>query len=169
MILGAIADGKETTMGTDSNQLQSDIDLARSRLDDSVEGFGYSDEFPDEFSSRVKELLTDQVAAMKGAVSDAASAISAKVPRPDDIRAGADRIGRMVIENPVGMALGAVAVGFLVGLILPRTSLETERIVPLAQDVKRLARDAGTQAVNRGKQIVWEAAQAAVQATFRKS
>lgn len=152
-------------MGTDSSQLRNGIDDARMRLEESVEAFGFDDDFP----TRAKEVVIERVAAVKEAVSEAASAISDAMPDPEDIRTGADRLGRMVAENPIGMALGSVAVGFLVGLLLPRTSLESERIVPLAQDVKRLARDAGAQAVSRGRQIVWDAAQAAVNATFKKS
>lgn len=88
--------------------------------------------------------------AVKNVVSDTAARLSDKVPSADDLRAGATRISSLIRDNPIGFALGSVAAGFLMGLILPRTSVEADRI----DDVKRMAKDAGSQVVEAGKRMV---------------
>jgi Pyruvate/2-oxoacid:ferredoxin oxidoreductase gamma subunit len=70
--------------------------------------------------------------------------------RLSDMFASSDRMKTLIRDNPIGIALGSVAVGFLMGLLLPRTSLEADRI----REVKRMAKDAGVQVVEASKQIV---------------
>jgi ElaB/YqjD/DUF883 family membrane-anchored ribosome-binding protein len=88
--------------------------------------------------------------AVKTIVSDTAAKLSDAMPSTDDLRAGADRLADLVKDNPVGFALGSVAAGFLLGVLLPRTSIEADRM----EDVKRMAKDAGSQVVEAGKQLV---------------
>lgn len=59
-------------------------------------------------------------------------------------------MSRFIRDNPIGAAIGAAVVGFLVGLLLPATAVETERI----RDVKRAARDAGAEAMEAGREMV---------------
>lgn len=94
--------------------------------------------------------LSDGVDAVKSAVSDTAARIADAVPSADELRAGADRLDALIKDNPVGVAVGSVAVGFLMGLLLPRTAIESHRL----NDVKQMAKDAGAQVVEAGKQMV---------------
>jgi gas vesicle protein len=66
-------------------------------------------------------------------------------------------------ENPLGLVVGAAALGFLVGLATPSTRVEDERLGPMADQVKDKARETGQEAVERGRQVAQEATQAAVQ------
>jgi hypothetical protein len=66
-------------------------------------------------------------------------------------------------SNPVGLALGAAAVGFLVGLAVPTTEVEGEKLGPISDRLKEQAADVGQQAFEHGKAVAQEAAQAAGQ------
>ena len=76
----------------------------------------------------------------------------------DDLRARAGEMGNLLRDNPVGLAVGSVAVGFLVGLLLPRTTLETDRM----RDMKRKAVDAGKNAIEAGKRTLQETVRSAI-------
>jgi hypothetical protein len=71
-------------------------------------------------------------------------------------------------ENPLGLAIGAIAVGFVAGLAIPSTRVEDEKIGPMAEDVKQKVRETGQEALERGKQVAQEAAQSA-QETVQES
>ena len=100
--------------------------------------------------SSVTAAVSSGMNNARSAFSGAASKVADAVPSADDLRAGADRAGAIIRDNPVGMAVGAVAAGFLMGLLLPRTSVEQSRM----RDMKRMAKDAGAQVVEAGKQMV---------------
>ncbi|MBV8490014.1 MAG: hypothetical protein JO199_05730 [Candidatus Eremiobacteraeota bacterium] len=76
---------------------------------------------------------------------------------------GAQRaIGRMIpSDNPMGMLMGGLAIGFLLGMIVPVTEIETERLKPIADDVKDRVMDAGAEAVRRGQEVIKESIDAA--------
>lgn len=57
-------------------------------------------------------------------------------------------------ENPIAMLLGGLAAGFLVGLIVPVSQFETQRMRPVADELKERARDAGQQAIRRGGDVL---------------
>ncbi|MQB02407.1 MAG: hypothetical protein GEU78_19670 [Actinobacteria bacterium] len=82
----------------------------------------------------------------------------------DDLRRGARRTADMAQENPAGLAVGAAAVGFLAGLMVPTTRTERERLGPIGADVKEKARETGEEAVARGKEVMNQATDAAKQA-----
>jgi gas vesicle protein len=63
--------------------------------------------------------------------------------------------------NPLGLAIGGAAVGFLAGLVVPGTRLEDERLGPMADQVKETAADAGQEALEHGKDVAKAAAQSA--------
>src|SRR5215210_3328864 len=46
-------------------------------------------------------------------------------------------------ENPIGLALGSVAVGFVAGMLVPSTRVEDERLGPMADEVKERAKETG--------------------------
>lgn len=69
----------------------------------------------------------------------------------------------MVQENPLGLALGAAALGFLAGMLIPSTKVEDERIGPVADQIKEQAKQTGQEALEHGKQIAQETAQAATE------
>jgi len=64
-------------------------------------------------------------------------------------------------ENPLGLAVGAVAAGFLLGMLVPSSRVEDEKLGPVADRVKEQAKETGQEALERGKQVAQSAAQSA--------
>ncbi|MBV8367581.1 MAG: DUF3618 domain-containing protein [Candidatus Eremiobacteraeota bacterium] len=176
-------------MGQDSNEIRREIEETRARMGETVEALGYKADVP----SRVKDAVNERVETVKGTISDAVSGVKNTVKstigqttgrvgevtssvsgRAGDVASGvADRLGDakyaarrgvgMAIENPLGLALGALAVGFLAGLIAPVTELEREKIGPLREELLEKAQTVAGDVVEHGKQVLQETAQAAVQ------
>ena len=61
-------------------------------------------------------------------------------------------------ENPLGLAVGAAAVGFLAGMLVPSSRVEDEKLGPVADKVKEQAKETGQEALERGKQVAQSAA-----------
>jgi hypothetical protein len=64
-------------------------------------------------------------------------------------------------ENPLGLAIGAAAIGFLAGLAVPSTRVEDEKLGPVADQVKDKVKETGQEALDRGKQVAQEVASTA--------
>jgi ElaB/YqjD/DUF883 family membrane-anchored ribosome-binding protein len=137
-------------MGEDPGQIREDIERTREQMSDTVEAIGYKADVP----SRTKEKVT----AKKDAVVSKATGAT---PDADEVKHGARRAKGIAQENPVGLAIGGAAVGFLVGLALPSTPVEDEKLGPMADDVKAKAQETGREALERGKQVAQDAAEAA--------
>jgi uncharacterized protein DUF3618 len=123
-------------MGQDPSQIRQDIEETRGEMGDTVEALGHK---------------TDVTGRAKEAIS----------VRTDNVKDGARRAAGMAQENPLGLALGAVAVGFVGGLLIPSTRVEDERIGPLADQIKEKAKETGQEAVERGKDAARQAAESA--------
>jgi hypothetical protein len=61
------------------------------------------------------------------------------------------------------LRLGAAAVGFLAGLLVPVTEYERSTIGPIRDDLLERAQSAGSEALEHGKQVLAETAQVAMQ------
>jgi hypothetical protein len=122
-------------MGEDTRQIRQDIDETRGRMGDTVEALGHK---------------TDVTGRAKEAVSDG--------------KESAQRAVGIARENPLGLGIGALAAGFIAGLLIPSTKVEDEKIGPLADDVKEKVRETGQEAVERGKRVAEDAAAAAKEA-----
>jgi ElaB/YqjD/DUF883 family membrane-anchored ribosome-binding protein len=134
-------------MGQDPSQIREDIEETRIRMGDTVEALGYKTD--------VRGRVSDKVDGMRDKISGA-------TPDGDQMKRGAKQAVGVAQENPIGLAIGSVAVGFLAGMLVPSTRVEDERIGPLADEVKERARETGQEALDRGKQVAQEAAQSAV-------
>ena len=92
------------------------------------------------------ETASNTIDAVKHAVGGAVP----PMPSMRDVRRGASRLGTIIRENPIAATAGALAIGFAIGALLPRTRAESSRI----EDVRQLARDTAVQAVEDGMQIL---------------
>ena len=82
------------------------------------------------------------------------------VPDKGQVVEGARKVG-VSKENPLGLAIGAAAGGFLVGLLVPSTRVEDEKIGETADQMKDAVKESGQEALDRGKQVAQEAIGAA--------
>ncbi len=83
-------------------------------------------------------------------LTGAMSAVGEKLPRLDDVRGAASRGTGIAVENPLGLVLGALAVGFLAGMLAPVSDYERRTVGPIRDDLIGRAKGAGADALRRG-------------------
>jgi gas vesicle protein len=146
-------------MGEEPAAIREQIEQTRERMGETVDALGYKADVP----SRAKESLAGKVDTLKAKVSGAGSQVAEATPDGDELKQGAKRAAGVAQENPLGLAIGATAVGFLTGMLMPSTKIEDERLGPVAEQVKDQARHTGQEALEHGKQIAQETAETAAQ------
>jgi ElaB/YqjD/DUF883 family membrane-anchored ribosome-binding protein len=173
-------------MGQDPDAIRQDIEQTRAEMSETVEAVGYKADVP----SRAKEVVSDKVENVKSKVSDtatrakeavvgttsragdsvseAASRVGDATPSGGDVKQTTRQVAGIARENPLGLAIGAAAIGFLAGLAIPSTQVEGEKPGPVADQVKDKVKETGQEAFDRGKQVAQEAASAATE-TARQS
>jgi gas vesicle protein len=128
-------------------------------MGDTVDALGYKADVP----ARAKDSVSERVGSLKSKIAGAGSQMAEAAPEADDVKQGAQRAVGVAQENPLGLAIGAAALGFLAGMLLPSTQIENERIGPVADQVKEQARQTGQEALEHGKEIAREATDTATQ------
>jgi ElaB/YqjD/DUF883 family membrane-anchored ribosome-binding protein len=150
-------------MGEDPTAIREQIEETRERMGDTVDALGYKADVP----SRAKESITGKVQDVKAKITGAGSQISDTTPDGQDVKqAGKQAVG-VVQENPLGLAIGAAAVGFLAGMLIPSTKLEDEQLGPVANQVKEQVKQTGQEALERSKQVTQETAETATESATR--
>jgi len=141
-------------MGEDPREVEQRIEDTRERMGETVDALSAKADVPGRMKGYVeekKEAVTSKITGARERVSDDGGQLAGQA------RKGAG----IAKENPLGLAIGSVAAGFLIGMLLPESRVENERLGPIAGQVKDQARDVGSEAVAHGKQIAQDAAQAA--------
>jgi hypothetical protein len=144
-------------VGEDPGQIRQGIEQTRAEMGDTIEALSYKADV----KSRAKDSVSNKVESVKSKVGLASSKVSDATPSGEDVKQGARKAAGIAQENPLGLAAGAVAVGFLAGLAIPSTRVEDEKIGPMADQVKDKAKETGQEALERGKQVAQDAAQSA--------
>ena len=139
-------------MGQDPDAIRAEVEQTRQRMGDTVEALAYKSNV----KTRAKESVTGRIDDLKAKVSGA-------TPSSNEVAHGARRAAGIAQENPIGLALGAVAVGFVAGMLVPSTRVEDEKIGPMADEVKDRAAQTGQQALEHGKEVAGDVAEAAKQ------
>jgi len=145
-------------------------------MSETVEAVGYKADVP----SRAKEAVSDKVESVKSAVSDTAtrakeavtgttSRVSDATPSRGEVKQKTRQVAGMAKENPLGLAIGAAALGFLAGLAVPSTRVEDEKLGPMADQVKDKVKETGQEALDRGKQVAQEVASTAADTAKEKT
>ena len=168
-------------MGQDPDAIRQDIAQTRAEMSETVEAVGYKADVP----SRAKEAVTDKVENVKSKVTDtatrakeavvgttsragdsvsgAASRVGDATPSTGEVKQRTRQVAGMAKENPLGLAIGAAALGFLAGLAVPSTRIEEEKLGPVADQVKDKVKETGREALDRGKQVAQEVASSAAE------
>ena len=163
-------------MGQDPDAIREDIEQTRADMSETVEAVGYKADVP----SRAKDAVSDKVENMKSKVSDTATRAKEAVvgtasragdatPSRGEVKQQTRRVAGMAKENPLGLAIGAAAIGFLAGLAVPSTRIEDEKLGPVADQVKDKVKETGQEAVDRGKQVAQEVASTATETAKEKT
>jgi len=174
-------------MGQDPDAIRQDIEQTRAEMSETVGAVGYKADVP----SRAKEAVSEKVDNVKSKVSDTAtrakeavvgtasragdtvggtaSRVGDATPSRGEVRQQTRRVAGMAKENPLGLAIGAAALGFLAGLAVPSTRVEDERLGPVADQVKDKVKETGQEALDRGKQVAQEVASTAADTAKEKT
>ena len=131
-----------------------EVEDARERVAEDVRSVAYNANVVE----RGKEAAQNKVDDAKNAVMDRVN--SAK----DAIGSAGMRVRGATVENPMSMLLGGLAVGFLVGMMLPVTRFESERIGPMTDQMKDTMREAGGEIVRRGGEVIKDTIEATKEA-----
>jgi gas vesicle protein len=157
-------------MGEEPDRIRQQIERTRAEMSRTVGALTYKADV----KSRAKENLhgkresaKESIVGMKdkivGAGESVTSGVGEKTPDSEEVKAKARRATSVAQENPLGLAIGSVAVGFIAGMLIPSTRVEDEKIGPIADDVKDKARETGQEALEHGKQVAQDVAQSAQQ------
>jgi gas vesicle protein len=144
-------------MGKDPSDIRAEIEETRSRVGDEVDALSYKTDVParmGDFVDEKKQALSDKVTGARDALTGTASRVV-----PSGARVG--RVKDTAERNPIGLAVGAAAVGFVAGLVIPSTRVENERMGEMSDRLVEAAKETGSDAVERAKHVAEEAAQAA--------
>ncbi len=128
-------------MGQDPEVIRREIEETRERMGDTVEALGYKADVP----SRAKDAVTGRMTAAREAITGAAGSVNESTPSTGDVKQAARKGAGVAQENPLGLAIGSIAVGFLAGMLIPSTRVEDEKLGPMADQVKDSAMQTGQQ------------------------
>jgi hypothetical protein len=150
-------------MGQESDEIRGEIEETRVRMGETVEAIGYKADV----KSRAGEWVSEKKDALVGTVSgkkDAAvGTVRERTPDSQTLKEGAGRGVRTAKENPLGLAIGGAAVGFLAGLLMPSTRVEDEKVGDVSDELKQRVKDTSQEALERGKEVAQDAGQSAME------
>jgi gas vesicle protein len=144
-------------MGQDPSEIREQIEHTRADMGETVEALGYKADV----KTRTKDNIADKRERLK-------ERITGTTPDPDEVKQGAKRAVGVAQENPIGLAIGSLAVGFVAGMLVPSTRVEDEKVRPMADQVKDSAKETGQEALERGKEVAQEAASSAKETVQEK-
>jgi gas vesicle protein len=145
-------------MGEDPNAIRDEIADTRERMGETIDALGYKADV----KSRAKDNVAGKVDSVKEHLGLAGQKASDATPDAEQVKVQVRKAAGLAQENPLGLAVGAAAVGFLAGLLVPSSRVEDEKLGPMADRVKEQAKETGQEALERGKEVAQSAAQSAV-------
>jgi hypothetical protein len=133
-------------------------------MSDTIDAIGYRADVPARTKDKVtgtvdraRESLAGTMDSIKDTVAGTASSVKDATPDAHQVSGQARQAVGVAQQNPLGLALGSIAAGFLLGMMLPSTRLEDERMGAAADHVKDLAAEVGHDAMEHGKDLAQEA------------
>jgi hypothetical protein len=146
-------------MAQTSDELKQEISQTREQMAETADALAYKADVP----TRTKEWVGEKKDAVVSTVTGVSSKVGDATPDGAEVAQSMSRLKRLAERNPLGLAIGGAAAGFIAGVLLPSTRVEDERIGPMADDAKAAAAEAGREALDRGKDVVQEAGASAIE------
>jgi ElaB/YqjD/DUF883 family membrane-anchored ribosome-binding protein len=146
-------------MGEDPRTIRTEIEDTRERMGQTVDALAYRADV----KSRAKDSVSEKVDSIKSKVTGAKDSVADATPSGGEVRHQARRTVGIAQENPLGLAIGAAAIGFVAGMLIPATRVEDERIGPISDHVKAKAAETGQEALDRGRQVASDVASSAAE------
>jgi gas vesicle protein len=127
------------------------------RVGDEVEALSYKTDVGARLEDYVDEKKQSVTSAVAGAKDAVTGAVDKVVPGSGPPRRRLRAVSHAAQRNPLGLAVGGAAVGFVAGMLLPSTRVEDEHLGEAAQKVRETASEAGHEALERGKDVAQSA------------
>ena len=129
-------------MGKDPADIQQEIAATRERLGETTSALADKANVP----ARVSQKFD--------AVREGTAGRSPKdMLSADELRRATHGVAGFARENPIGFAIGAMATGFVIGMLLPATHIEDERLGEVSDRVKAQVQEAGHEALEHAKSV----------------
>ncbi|HST68881.1 MAG TPA: hypothetical protein VLI94_04395 [Solirubrobacterales bacterium] len=128
-------------------------------MGDTVDALAYKTDV----KTRVKESISDKRERLISQVQGTTHKVGEATPDGHQVKEGAHQAVGVAQENPLGLAIGGIAAGFLAGMMLPSTKVEDEKVGPIADQVKETAAETGHEALERGREVASQVAEQAVE------
>ena len=165
-------------MGKDPDSIRKEIERTRAGMEDTIDALAYRTDVKERSKDKARSLIArpkgmfmgikDNVigtvqdhAPDRAMVHDATDAIQ---QAPQQVAERARRVGGVMQDNPIGLAVGGLALGFLAGLVIPSTKLEQDKLGPISDQLKETVKDSGQELMEHGKELAQTAATAAQEA-----
>jgi hypothetical protein len=145
-------------MGEDPSVIRAEIEQTRQRVGDEVDALSYKTDV----GARTQDYLDEKKQAVKSKLTGAKDTVTGPLPDQRALKRGASHVRSTAEGNPLGLALGGLAMGFLLGTLLPQTRVENEQLGGMSDRMVDAAKETASDAVDRGKQVAQEAVGAAV-------
>ncbi|HEX8052674.1 MAG TPA: DUF3618 domain-containing protein [Thermoleophilaceae bacterium] len=151
-------------MGQDPDAIRQDIEQTREQMGETIGAIGYKTDVKE----RAKDSVSEKTDAIKSKVGGVMGRANDATPSTGEMKQGAQQAVSVAQENPLGLAIGAVAAGFIAGMLIPSTRVEDEKMGEMSDQVMNQVKETASEAVDRGKQVAQEVAQTA-QETAKES
>ena len=146
-------------MGQEPSQIRQEIEETRAEMGDTVDALAYKTDV----KTRVKESISDKRERLISQVQGTTHKVGEATPDGQQVKEGAQQAVGIAQENPLGLAIGGLAAGFLAGMMLPSTRMEDEKVGPIADQMKETAAETGQEALERGREVASQVAEQAVE------
>jgi len=146
-------------MGQDPSDIRAEIEETRARVGNEVDAISYKTDVP----ARVGDYVDDKKQAVTGRISSVKDSVTGAT---SNVLPSGEKVGRMkdtAQRNPLGLAVGGMALGFVAGLLLPSTRIENEKMGEMSDKVVDAVKETASDAVESGKQVAQDAAGSAKQ------
>lgn len=119
-------------MGKDPSDIRAEIEETRGRVGEEVDALTYKTDV----GARVGDYVGERKHAVASKLSGAKDVALKPVPSRRQLR----EVRYTAERNPIGLAVGGAAVGFVVGLLLSSTRIEDEKLGPASERIERVQR-----------------------------
>ena len=109
-------------MGKDPSDIRAEIEDTRARVGNQVDALSYKTDVP----ARVGDYVDDKKQTVKDKVTGVKEAVTGTGSNAIPSGAQVGRLKDTAERNPLGLAVGAAAIGFVAGLLVPSKGRERE-------------------------------------------
>ena len=145
-------------MGEDPSVIRAQIEQTRERVGNEVDALSYKTDV----GARTSDYVDEKKDAVKAKLTGAKETVTGPMPDRRAIRRGTSHMRDTAESNPLGLAVGGLALGYMLGTLLPQTRVENERVGEMSDRMIEAAKETAGEAVDRGKAVAREAVDAAV-------